>query len=38
MLMGSSIAILQGASPSQGDWISGTPQSIIGPNGQGAFS
>ncbi len=33
----SSISILQGATPSQGDWITGTPQPIIGPNGQGAI-
>ena len=33
----SSISILQGVTPSQGDWITGTPQPIIGPNGQGAI-
>ena len=33
----SSISILQGVTPSQGDWITGTPISIIGPNGQGAI-
>ncbi len=31
----SSMALLQGASGSQGDWTVGTPYPIIGPNGQG---
>ncbi len=31
----SSLALLQGASGSQGDWTAGTPYPIIGPNGQG---
>lgn len=32
----SSLALLQGASGSQGDWTAGTPYPIIGPNGAGA--
>lgn len=32
---GSSLALLQGASGSQGDWTAGTPYPIIGPGGQG---
>ena len=31
----SSLSLLQGASGSQGDWITGTPYPIIGPNGEG---
>ncbi len=31
----STLALLQGASGSQGDWVTGTPYPIIGPSGQG---
>ena len=31
----SSVALLEGASGSQGDWTAGTPYPIIGPNGEG---
>ncbi len=31
----SSMALLEGASGSQGDWVTGTPYPIIGPNGEG---
>ena len=30
-----SLALLNGASGSQGDWVTGTPYPIIGPNGEG---
>ena len=30
-----SMALLEGASGSQGDWVTGTPYPIIGPNGEG---
>ena len=33
---GSSVAILNGAGSSQGDWVTGTPYPLIGPNGQGS--
>tara|TARA_R100000908_G_C3755264_1_gene149690 strand:+ start:3953 stop:5257 length:1305 start_codon:yes stop_codon:yes gene_type:complete len=33
---GSSVSILNGAGSSQGDWVTGTPYPLIGPNGQGA--
>ena len=32
----SSMALLEGASGSQGDWVEGTPYPIIGPNGEGS--
>jgi len=32
----STVAILQGANPSLGDWTAGTPYPIIGPNAQGS--
>ena len=33
---GSSVSILNGAGNSQGDWVTGTPYPLIGPNGQGS--
>lgn len=33
---GSSVPILNGGGSSQGDWVTGTPYPLIGPNGQGA--
>ena len=33
---GSSVAILNGAGSSQGDWVTGTPYPLIGPNGEGS--
>jgi hypothetical protein len=32
----SSVSILNGAGSSQGNWVTGTPYPLIGPNGQGA--
>ena len=33
---GSTVPILNGGGSSQGDWVTGTPYPLIGPNGQGA--
>ena len=33
---GSSVSILNGGGSSQGDWVTGTPYPLIGPNGQGS--